>query len=433
MAKVVLINPPSAFLICDRDQPPMGILSIAAYLRERGHEVSVTDLAGVPEEAWFVPDADHYGLTATTPQYPTAKRIIQKLKGRKATITIGGYHASALSKRTLAESGADYVVIGEGENAMASIIEDSPPKGFIHGKLADVNTLPRPAWDMIDAHDYATIGTNSFMGDPPGNFREGYVQTGRGCPYTCNFCGQELITERLARYLTTDKVIEHMQWWVERVGASRFYLFDDTFTLKKSRVRDVCEAILDNFCGTVDWHCLSTVKDISEDLLESMALSGCKCITFGIESLSDRVLPSIDESLKMSADKNMRAMEMTVNAGMKSRCQLIVGLPGESWDSVRETAARIRDLPREVVVGVHVLVPLPGSRIWNDLSKYGFGHIDPETVDFDNFTTIGKPGHHNAAPLHENGMEVLEWRDCLVEAAGQRNIATYAQRRMHTS
>lgn len=394
----------------------------------------VCDLAGLPSEYWFIPEADFYGITATTPQYPTAMDIIEMLKGRRGKTVIGGYHATALRSRTFCESGADYVVMGEGESIMLDIVEGREKPGLVAGKLADVNKLALPAWDMIDAHDYSTIGTNSWLGTTPqGKNLEGYVQSGRGCPYSCSFCGQELLTQRLARYLEVPRFIQHMQWWVDNVGCDRFYLFDDTFTLKKSRVREICKAILDNFCGTVDWHCLSTIKDIDEELLASMKLAGCKGITFGIESLSDKVLLAIDENLKMSADKNIRAMETAVEAGMGVRCQLIVGLPGETWETIRETAARVRDLPNSVVVGVHILVPLPGSRIWNNLAKHGFPHINPNTVDFSNFTTIGVPGHPNAAPLHKNSQEVMEWRDFLVEAAASRNIATYAQRRLHTS
>ncbi len=406
----------------------MGILSIASYLRQMNHEVQVVDLAGVPVECWYIPESDFYGITATTPQYPSALTIIEKLKKRRGKVVVGGYHATACTARTLRESGADYVVTGEGEVAMAKIIYGHAA-GVVHGELANVNALPMPAWDMLDIHDYAKLGTNSFLGPTP-NMKEGYVQTGRGCPYSCSFCGQEKITERLTRLLDTDRVISYMRWWHEVVGADRFYLFDDTFTIKKDRVRALCQAIIDEFGGRIDWHCLSTTKDISEQLLYTMRVAGCKGVTFGVESLSDRVLSRVEKF--MTAERNMRAITMAVNAGLKVRCQMIVGLPGESWESVHETATRLRDLPDGVVVGVHTLVPLPGSRIWEDLAASGFSSINPETVDFSRFTTIGRPGE-DQTPLHDNALEVIEWREFLLESVRDKNIATYAQRRLHTS
>lgn len=430
--KVVMINAPSDFLISDRDQPPMGLLSIAAYLREHGHEVCVADLAGVPEACWFIPEGDFYGITATTPQYPCALRIRSLLEGRKGKTVIGGYHATSLPKRTLVEGRFDYVVIGEGEYAMLDIVEGRADPGFVHGRLADVNTIPRPAWDMLDIHDYAKIGTNSWLGpSPKGRNKEGYIQAiGRGCPYDCSFCGQAVLTQRKARYMDPQRTVEWMAWWVDRVGVDRFYLFDDTFTINHNRIREFCRVMYRAFGRDVDWHCLSTVKDLSPEIMVYMRDYGCKGITFGIESLSDRVLLAVDETMKMRADRNVSMMQHVVKFDMGVRCQLIVGLPGETRDTINETAARIRDLPSSVIIGIHILVPLPGSRIWNNLAASGFPHINPDTVDFSNFCTIGKPDHP-IRPLHQNWEEVLEWRQMLVEAAGERNIATYAQRRLH--
>ena len=359
-------------------------------------------------------------------------RIIKKLHERpESQVVIGGFHATACAKRCLSESGAEYIVHGEGEYAMLEIVQGKHAPGVVLGRLADVNDIPQPAWDMLDIHDYANIGTNSWLGGTPsGIMKEGYVQCGRGCPYDCNFCGQAVLTQRKSRYLDRNRVLDYMRWWKDVVGVGRFYLFDDTFTISRHRVEELCRGIQSEFKGSVDWHCLSTVKDLRSDLMDVMKDAGCRGITFGIESLSDRVLPQIDEAMKMRAARNVEMMKAVHDHGMGVRCQLIVGLPGETWDSIHETAERIRDLPTQVIIGIHILVPLPGSRIWANLAKAGFPHINPDTVDFSNFCTIGKP-NHPIRPLHANWEEVLEWRHYLVEAAGKRNIATYAQRRLH--
>lgn len=429
MAKVVLINPPSQFLISDRDQPPMGILSIAATVRSAGHEVAFVDLAGVPEECWFIPEGDFYGITATTPQYPTALRIIDKLRYRNGKIILGGYHASADTMRVLRESGANYVVVGEGELVTLEIITESPDDGIKRGDIQDVTTLPMPAWDMLDIHDYAKMGTDSWLGPTPsGRNKVGYVQTARGCPYNCNFCGQMLITQRRVRELPMDMVMEYMWWWFNTAKVGRFYMFDDAFTVRKDRVVEFCKRVVKEFNRDIDWHCLSTTKDISGDLFDTMVWAGCKGITYGTESLADGVLSRVEKF--MTAAKNMHAINLAVEHGLKVRSQMIVGLPGETWETVRETARRLRDLPDGVVVGVHTLVPLPGSTIWRNLKDSGFSSINPETVDFSKFTTIGRPGE-DQTPLHDNALEVIEWREYLLDAVKDRNIAVYAQRRLH--
>lgn len=427
--KVVFINPPSQFLISDRDQPPMGILSIAANIRATGHEVAFVDLAGVPENCWFIPEGDFYGITATTPQYPTALKLLEKLRYRNGKTVLGGYHASADTNRVMRESGATYVVTGEGEHAMYKIVSGHLSPGIIHGDIQDVTNMPMPAWDMLDIHDYATMGTDSWLGPTPsGRSSVGYVQTARGCPYNCNFCGQAQITLRRVRDLPMDRVMDHMWWWFNTAKVGRFYMFDDAFTVRKSRVSEFCKRVKKEFAGDIDWHCLSTTKDVSPELFDEMVWAGCKGITYGTESLSDGVLSRVEKF--MTAERNMSAIFMAVEHGLKVRSQMIVGLPGETWETVRETARRLRDLPDGVVVGVHTLVPLPGSTIWRNLKASGFSNIDPDTVDFSKFTTIGRPGE-DQTPLHDNALEVIEWREYLLDAVKDRNIAVYAQRRLH--
>lgn len=427
--KAILANVPSTFLISDRDQPSMGLLSIAAVLRSIGIETQVVDLAGVPEEFWFIPEADIYAVGCTTPQYPEALKFLNKVKYRKGKTVIGGFHPSVCAERTLRESGADYVIAGEGESAMIEIVRGNAKKGIVVGKLADVTELPMPAWDMIDIHDYAKMGTDSWLGPTPsGRNKVGYIQTARGCSYNCSFCGQAALTKRLIRDLPMDTVMEYMWWWVENVGVGRFYVFDDAFTIKKARVLEFCKRIRKEFNLDIDWHCLSTTKDISPELFDEMVFAGCKGITYGTESLSDGVLGRVEKF--MTAAKNMYAINLAVEHGLKVRSQMIVGLPGETWETVRETARRLRDLPDGVVVGIHTLVPLPGSSIWGKLKESGFSSIDPNTVDFSKFTTIGRPGE-DQTPLHDNALEVIEWREYLLDAVKDRNIATYAQRRLH--
>ena len=78
--KVVLINPPSPWLLSDREVPPLGLLEIAAYLRGNNVNVEFCDLAGLPEKYWFIPDGEIYGITCATPHYPLVVKIVKKLK-----------------------------------------------------------------------------------------------------------------------------------------------------------------------------------------------------------------------------------------------------------------------------------------------------------------------------------------------------------------
>lgn len=188
--KVVLITLPSPWLISDRDMPNLGLLYVAAYLRENGVNVQVTDLCGLPEDKWFIPDGDIYGISCTTPQYPYAKQVCQKIKVRQpsAYVVMGGYHPSALPDFTLEDSGCDCVVKGDGEYAMLDIVRGLR-ESIVEGERVEVlDSLPYPARDMIDIRDYQRIGTNAVVGNSVEGerrqLREEYVLQSRGCPFS---------------------------------------------------------------------------------------------------------------------------------------------------------------------------------------------------------------------------------------------------------
>ena len=190
--KVVLITLPSPWLISDRDMPNLGVLYVAGYLRDQGVNVQVVDFCGVPTDYWFIPEADIYGVSCTTPQYPLAKHVVQKIKKRQpgAYVVMGGYHPSALPDFTLEDSGCDSVVIGDGEYAMLDIVKGLRTPKVEGQRVENLDVMPYPARDMIDIRSYQVMGTNAVVGK--GATLEEYVLQSRGCPYT-SISGDSLI------------------------------------------------------------------------------------------------------------------------------------------------------------------------------------------------------------------------------------------------
>lgn len=178
--KVVLITLPSPWLISDRDMPNLGLLYVAAYLRDQGVNVQVVDFCGTPLEYWFIPEADVYGVSCTTPQYPLAKHVVQKIKERQpgAYVVMGGYHPSAMPEFTLEDSGCDCVVKGDGEYTMLDIARGLRAPIIEGTRVENLDVMPWPARDMIDIRDYQKIGTNAVVGK--GALLEEYVLQSRG-------------------------------------------------------------------------------------------------------------------------------------------------------------------------------------------------------------------------------------------------------------
>src|SRR3989344_5949515 len=101
--KVVLINPPSPWLLSDREQPRLGLLDIASFLRANNINVTFCDLAGLPENYWWIPDGDIYGVTCATPHYSLVIKIVKKIRDRQpnALVAVGGFHPTVEPARTL--------------------------------------------------------------------------------------------------------------------------------------------------------------------------------------------------------------------------------------------------------------------------------------------------------------------------------------------
>ena len=157
--KVTLISPPSPFLINQKAFPPLGLLYVAGYLEQNGIEINVADLADKEAELEnaLEPylDAHLYGITSTSPQYPQALKILKILRRRnpKARIVIGGAYPSSLPDKCI-QDGFDYVIAGEGEEAMLQLITNIDKKKrscVINASyIQDMDTITLPARHLID-------------------------------------------------------------------------------------------------------------------------------------------------------------------------------------------------------------------------------------------------------------------------------------------
>lgn len=417
--KVVLITLPSPWLISDRDMPNLGLLYVASYLREKGVNVQVTDLCGLPEDRWFIPDADIYGVSCTTPQYPFAKIVVQKIKERQpdAYVVMGGYHPSAMATFTLEDSGCDCVVVGEGEYAMLEIVQGRRDPIVQGNRVEVLDTMPWPARDMIDIRDYQKIGTNAVVGT--GAIREEYVLQSRGCAFTCSYCAQMLMSGRKVRYRTPNCIKEEMTYLLNRYKVNRFYIFDDLFIIDKKRVEAFCDMVDDMWADgyKFDWHCLARADIGSLELYQRMAKSHCKQITYGLEHADNAILK---RNLKeCTAEQNMEAVVNAKKAGLRVRAQFIVGLPGETDETVETLAQFIKKCPADSMA-CHIFVPLPGSPVYTHPERFGWDWN--KGTDYRHYQTIGKPGAWAAHMIHLNNGDILRWADYLKSVIANKNV-----------
>jgi len=402
--KVVLIIPPSPWLLSDRDIPMLGPLYVAEYLKEQRPEleVEVCDLSSLRESQWFIPVGDLYGVTGVSPQFIYIKRIIEILKSREpnAPVVVGGVHATVNPSHILEKTLADACVIGEGELTMHQLTYPLAWKNISGLRTRDYRTgtsVPLRSLDYlmpdrkaIDYYSYLMPRTFGYMADVA---REGSLITGRGCPYSCNFCASSKMHGSKVRFNCADAVVEEFLYLRDQFGVEMVNVLDDTFILDKQRVFEICQGLKEQ---GIKWFCLTRVDRVDKALLLEMKKAGCLSVAIGFETGSDRLLKLMNK--KVTVAQARACVETVSSAGLMINGQLIVGLPTESMKDIELTAKFIKDNPEVDTFGLHMFQPFPGSDVWENPGKYGM-EIDKDT-DFSDYHTIGK--HDDDHKYHKN-------------------------------
>ena len=417
--KVVLLQLPSPWLMNDRDTPLLGPLYLATNLAANGIDVQVADLVGYPPDKWIIPEGDLYGISFTTPQVPMAREAIKLLRGRTnkpITVVGGGFHPSALPQWCLDNLGFDNVFVGEADVEIVNFVKNGSKDKIIRCLPPKLSDLPLLRRDFVDMRSFHKIGINQYVlwsKLKKGYCYEGYLQTGRGCPFDCAYCAHTAVTMRNVRYYPTSHVLAELDELLEKWECELIYVQDDTFNISKKRVKELCGHFKER---KFLWHCLCRADLFDEEQAEIMKDSGCLNITFGFESGSERILKAMGKG--ETVEEGIKAAEAAHKAGLGVRGQMVVGFPGEDDSTIDETVDFMRKVNAEKW-GIHAFVPLPGSRSWNHASQFGIdiSHNDDFATGFH---TIGKPGEW--ARVHGDEAKVKGWLAKLREVASSGNI-----------
>jgi len=417
--RVVLLQLPSPWLVRDRDTPLLGPLYLATNLLANGIDAHVADLVGTPEDQWLIPEGDIYGISFTTPQVPLARAAIKLLRDRTSypiTIIGGGFHPSAMPQWCLDNLGLDYVFVGEADHALVDFVRNGSTTRIIRCTPPDLTTLPLLRRDLVDMRSFHRIGVNQYViwkKLKRGYSYEGYLQTGRGCPFDCTFCAHTAVTMRKVRYYPTEHVLAELDELLGKWECDLIYVQDDTFNISRKRVRELCAHFKER---RFDWHCLCRADLFDDEQAATMRDAGCLNVTFGFESGSPAMLKAMGKG--ETVEDGLRAAAAAHAVGLGVRGQMIVGFPGETDDTIAETATFMRQVNAEKW-GVHAFVPLPGSRSWTEAAHFGISISHDE--DFTTgFHTIGKAGEW--ARVWGDDTQVRGWLDVLREIANEKNI-----------
>ncbi len=361
--------------------PPLGLGYLAGSLLDAGHDVEIIDcmkdkirnerLGSIMSEK----NPDIVGITAMTSFYPAVIGACKIVRAScKAKIILGGPHPTALPELTLRETGAAAVIVGEGERTMVELAGSRDWKrvrgiAYIRdGKLAktgprplaDLDELPWPAWDLIPPDRYPKAPHGIIFR----RFPTAPIMTSRGCPYDCSFCASNCIWHQKFRRRDPKDVVDEMEYLVKKFGVKEIHIEDDNFTLVKAHAMKVCEGMLEKKLD-VSWTCPNGVRADALDLelLELMKKSGCYLLAFGIESGSEAMLKR--HSKGINKERIRSAIGMCRKVGIETLGFFILGLPGETKETIEETIAFAKETELDRA-HFGIFTPMPGSRLWEE-------------------------------------------------------------------
>ena len=374
--------------------PPLGILYVASSLKKEGHKVNVV---GIDENTNDLPESDLDGLAITaSTTYPKFQRLAREILNTRNTIKIAGNtHSHAFPQSTLSDLGLDAVFIGEAEeslpkflrylNSSDNVIEalrntDSVAYFNENGiyvpnktiaKVSDVNSLAFPARELMPKENI--LLENRLRGTD--KLITTFV-TSRGCPYSCNFCGN--LNNGSVRYRSGENIrreVESLSEMYSNFGG--LLIMDETFTLSKNHVIETTDSI--KGLG-IQYVASSRADRMSPDVVSALKESGCMEVKFGVETGSQYLLDRMNK--KANIEKFKQGIKTAAEGGLYTKLFLMHGFPGENEETTTETINMLKELqPYVRRIALYRFVPLPGSTVYNRSNEFDL-HIGEDPTRF---------------------------------------------------
>lgn len=412
--------------------PPLGVVSLATYLNQNGHEAVVIDAVRdnlspaqcVQKIADCTPNL--IGFSALTHNffhvYETANCVRQTCPG--VPVVFGNIHAEVSRQKILSQKWADFVVVGEGEKPLCTLADRleqgtpttdipgvafSTPDGWVDASpgemIEDLDTISFPDWNLIDIQWYL----NKFL--PIANQASLPVVASRGCAYNCKFCSQDKQLRRV-RHRSNRSIIKEMKWAKANLGVSLFAILDATFPWSIEQGHKFCDAILqDGLEKEIGWMCETRVDLVTPELLQKMAQAGCRQILYGFESGDPVILKNMNKGQKV--EQSIAAARATHKAKIPFHGFFLIGFQGETTRSVLRTIRFALKLD-PTTAKFHMAMPMPGSAFYKEVKdQLAIDMEDPEqTKGFDNWNNwalaAGRP-IYTPEGMSEKSLIALFW------------------------
>jgi radical SAM superfamily enzyme YgiQ (UPF0313 family) len=373
---VVLVQPPGAcreFTRSGSSYPPLGLCQLAATVDESLVEVVDADGMGW---SWDRAIAEvlarrprMVGMTVTSFTTDLVERFASAVRVAEVTIVVGGPHASLAPIDTFERCpSVDYVVCGEGEVVFAELCDrtalgrrpdplpcvwarSSPPPASETDVLqvSAVDRLPFPKLEGLPISAYSCPDARLHPMIT--------MMTARGCPHRCGFCSSPTLLGRSIRGWSVDAILGELSRLQDEHEIREVSFVDDVFTILRHRTLALCRGMVERGLD-LSWFCNARADRITQEIAEAMAAAGCHQVYLGFESGSQRILDAVKKGARV-ADLE-RGAAMLKAAGIDRSVGFVVGLPGETDETIDESIALAHRVRPERIQFTR-FTPLPGS------------------------------------------------------------------------
>jgi anaerobic magnesium-protoporphyrin IX monomethyl ester cyclase len=413
--------------IQDNSHYPIGLGYLHSFIESKGHDVTTLFMNDYEPETCISSALDKIdeinppivGLQILTGNRVCSFRLIENINDKYPCIkiVIGGIHVTVMHEQILNKYPFLTAVLGEGEITFSELIDSSKAPEDIdgiafYGNGKIIKTKERALIENLDVLPFPKheVFFNEIR-------RCGCILTSRGCPFSCTFCCLCSISQRRVRYRSVKNVVDEIEYMTRKFkGMSSIWIHDDSFFLRNSRVIDFCTEIIKRGIK-IEFICSGRMKPLNSEMILAMEQAGFTHILFGLESGSEEILRSSKKAI--TKEDAINAIKLFKNSSIRISTFLIVGLPGETIETVKETIELFHTLQkiRYIWVGddLILLFIYPGTEVYELAKKKGF-------IDDSYWLTDKKIPIYTA----EHSMETLcEFKELMLDHISLSRMFTY--------
>lgn len=381
--KIALVYPPSYEL--NLKGYPLGLAYLSASLK-RKHKVDIYDYNGCEFRkslnSFFnslkETKPDLVGISFNSFNRWGAYKIIKKIKkiSKDIIVVLGGVHPSTMCTQVFQYffGFIDFIIQSEGEqsfyklcNSLEAGENPSDISGLVY-KNGEGSFNINPVTETVNNLDDLPLPDYSYASEKIRDTEFAYLITSRGCPVNCCFCSTSSFWGQHVRMNSPERVGEEVDY-AKSLGAKKFFFHDDTFNVGIERTIRMAQILKQK---NIEYAISCRVRPVNDEMIAKLVESGCRHITWGVESLSDRILKTIDKKITKEEVKNAFDICAKYSDKLSTGAFFCVGVPGESEETINESVDYLnKNIKSTHGPGASILYILPGTKIYREMVKAG--------------------------------------------------------------